>query len=270
MRFILGAPWDASLLGQKVESGISPISTFEVELRHGGRSKRVSAGFDSGMVGAALEIPSSLARSLGLEAVSTEILKDPSGRHTISVGRLEELGIPGRSDCVVQNAKTWFFEGAPILVGDFFMREIGAIVSYGKVPTLECSGPSSGRAPGPLMFPVTISNRGRTIEVDAFFDTAWESSDLVVPPRLAQEIGLEATERESAPSPTGSYSAPVGRVDLLALADVPACAVSGARTKVLDFLGRVIVGEAFFKKTGSSVGYDQTGPVFRCGEAGGS
>jgi hypothetical protein len=223
------------------------------------------AGFDSGMVGAALEIPSSLARSLGLEAVSTEILKDPSGQRTISVGRLKLLGIPGRPDCALKSVKTWFFPQAPVLVGDSFMREIGAVVSYGEIPKLECSGAAPARADGPLMFPVLISNGGKTLEVNAFFDTAWESSDLVVPARAALALGIRVTSREDAPAPSGSYNAPVGRVDRLALADAPRCAVNGARVKILDFLDRVIVGESFFKKTGSSVGYDQAGPVYRCG-----
>ena len=264
MRFISGTPWGSNLNDVRGPGRVDPISTFEVELRHGTRSVRVMAGFDSGMAGAYLEIPSSLARELGIQRLATETLMDSSGSSLIGVGRIDGISIGGESGCSVRNVKTWFFEDAPILVGNDFMREVNAVVTYGAEPSLSCKS-GAPAAEKDLRFRILIiPESGNPYATEAFFDTGWESSDLVVPPRVAKLLGLRPLGVEDSPTPTGTYRAPYARVPRVELALDRGCGVDDAKVKIFSFLDRIIIGESFFKKTGGTVGYGPGGAFYRC------
>jgi hypothetical protein len=250
-------------LGRKIR----PAASFPFDLAHL-ELERVVAGIDSGMTGAHLEIPTKLAERLGLTRTGTELLVDNSGRRMIQVAVIREVAAAGLPNCRVENAKVWFFDGAPILIGNRFMRETGAQVVYGPDgPRLVCKGPS--RSDEPPVFKIALEHGGRTFEADALFDTAWESSDVALPAAYAEALGLPNFGQESEPTPTGSYVAQVSKLDRMWVVDQPTCQVTGAKVKILPrnlpFADRIVVGESFFRKTGGTVGYGPEGPFYSCG-----
>lgn len=259
-----------SLFGRSpfLAAPLRPQASFPVELSNGTRSEHLEAGFDTGMTGAHLEIPSTLAAALGLPIMGTEMLVDASGRRPISVSYIDRLKVDGAPGCLVEGAKVWFFEGAPVLIGNDFMRDAGASISYSPDgPTITCGKPSrDGSLP---KFRISLEQGEERLEVPAAFDTAWTSSDLALPEAIADALGIPVLGEEVEPTPTGSYRALVARIDGMSLSDQPECRVENARVRILPKSSplpeRVIVGEPFFLKTAGVVGYGPDGPFYRCG-----
>jgi hypothetical protein len=246
------------LAGASPVNGIHPLASVVLELVHNGRVRGINAGLDSGMGGAHLEIPTTLAAELGLRKNGSMVLDDPSGRRMVDVATLDRVRI---GSCSLDRVTVLYFDGAPVLIGDDLMRALGLIVTYWPEGVrVNCAG---SRSSGAVRFPLVLTHHGRRREVDGWFDTAWESSDLAVPRVLAEEMSLEVMGVESAPAPGGAYEAPVSTIDRIDMRDVPGCGVENAKVKILP-AGRVIVGEPFLRKTTSTVGYGPSGPVYGC------
>lgn len=257
---------------------ISPITlmmipVFTVMLENKGKTKTAAVGFDTGLQNAHLQIPSSLASSLGILATGTENRSDATQDFVVQKGVIDKISAPGVSNCSLQNAKVLFFPDAPFLIGNDFISDVGADISYeGGSPQLTCDGPMQAQAGQPRavpIFSVALIHGGKSQTVSAFFDTGWEGTDIAIPWALAQQLGLPALKTITARTHTGTVTLTQSKLDRLALQEIP-CYVDGADVDILPIqspIQRVIVGEGFFKKIDGRIGYDSQGALFACGRS---
>jgi len=250
------------------------IPTFDVTLKNGSKTQTVNLGFDSGLDGAHIQMPSTMARSFGIVPIESRGGSDLTRSFTASTGRIERITVPGYSGCVLIGGTVLFYDGAPLLIGNDFIRDVGAEISYeSDKPSLSCHGPSSGSSSRSLpIFPVSIINKGKTVTRDALFDTGAEGLDVDVPMSVAQELSLPSLSTRQFRTHTGTVTMIVSKTDRLALKDLPECYAGGASVGILPVqspIQEVIVGEEFFKKTGGKLGYDSQGAYFTCTAAGG-
>lgn len=253
------------------------IPVFPVDLTHRGRTERIQVGFDTGMTGTHLELPTSTAKRLGLTKIGTEEFVDAFGPNLSSVARIDQISVPGKSGCGVKSAKVIFHEGAPTLIGNDFIRDIGGSISYGRNGAgLTCAG----KMPEPGLylpkFRISITHQRKVLNVDALFDTGWETADLAVPASMADQLGLPIVGQKTASTHTGNVTFSQAKADRVGVRDLGQCYVNDAvvsiypRGSSLDNLGYVIVGEPFFKRTGGRLGYDRDGAFFGCSAASGT
>lgn len=244
------------------------IPTFPVTLTNRGRSKTISVGFDTGLEGAHLQIPSSLAASLGIVPTGSEGRRDATQDFVAQKGTIEQISVPGSPGCVLNNGKVLFFDDAPTLIGNSFVQDLGADISYASgSPTFTCNVKQKSEDKVSPIFNMALTQKGKTINATAFFDTGFEGSDLAVPYSIAQQLGLPALSTNVARTHTGTVTLIRSRMDRLALADLPACYVNGANVDILPAnspIQRLIVGEDFMKKIDGKIGYDQQGAYFSC------
>jgi hypothetical protein len=260
---------------------LSPVSgllipRFQVDLVNGTKRKRVDLGFDTGMEGAHLEVPASLARELGIVRTDSELFADASGISTASVGKVDWIGLTENPSCGVKSGKVIFRENAPLLIGNDFIRDIGASIRYGSQgPSIVCS--STGTEAGQYlpMFRVAIMNRGKIVNVEALFDTGWDGADLALPQSEAADLGLVAIGTQTARTHTGTVTFVQAKAERVSLRDLGQCYVNDAivdihpRGSPMDERGMAIIGEPFFKKTGGILGYDSEGAFYTCRAASG-
>lgn len=243
------------------------IPTFEVTLQNKGRTKTASMGFDTGLSGAHIQMPTSVASSLGITPTGTQNRADATRTFVAQTGTIERITVPGVAGCSINNGKVLFFENAPLLIGNEYIRDVGAEFTYeGGVPSLKCAPVVRSSKASPI-FMVSMAHRGKAENASAFFDTGWEGTDIAVPWSIAYRLGLPALRTVTARTHTGTVTLVKSKMDRLALQDVPACYVNGADVDILPSnspIQKVIVGEGFMKKVGGRLGYDDQGPFFSC------
>jgi hypothetical protein len=249
------------------------IPKFSILLKNGSRTKAATVGFDTGLQDAHLQVPSTVADELGIVSVGAENRSDATQNFVVNRGIIDEISVPGVSNCSLRNAKVLFFDDAPFLIGNDFLRDLGGDISYAKgTSDLTCDGPNINQQPRSVpIFSVTLVQGGQAQTVSAFFDTGWEGTDIAVPAGLAQQLGLPALKTITARTHTGTVNLVKSKLDRLSLADVPQCYVDGADVDILPAnspVQRVIVGEGFFKRIDGRIGYDQKGALFSCGGSG--
>jgi predicted aspartyl protease len=250
------------------------IPTFEVMLQNKGRTKTATVGFDTGLSGAHLQIPASVATYLGITPTGTENRSDATQTFVAQTGTIESITVPGMAGCSINNAKVLFFQNAPFLIGNDFIRDVGAEFTYvGGAPRLKCNPVArSMLAPKSPIFMVSMAHRGKVIDSSAFFDTGWEGTDIAVPWSIANQLGLPPLRTVTARTHTGTVTLVKSKMDRLALQDLPACYVNGADVDILPSnspIQKVIVGEGFMKKVNGRLGYDDQGAYFSCASADG-
>lgn len=247
------------------------IPVFSVTLSHRGRSRKADIGFDSGMNGAHLEMPTELADELGITAVSEQTAIDASGEHKVFKGRIDRISIPGQPNCAVDGATVIFFDDAPTLIGNDFIDDIGASISYGaNGPRLTCSGSTQGQTRRLPKFPISIIHRGEVIPVEALFDTGWDGAEIAMPTALVERLRLPVVGSQKVRTHTQTLTIKQARADRIALRDLPGCHADEVLVDIMpkgspfDMLNQVIVGEPFLKRTNGVVGYDSDGAFFSC------
>lgn len=257
----------------KLGSVFSPYSltiipTFRVTLKNGGKTKTVDIGFDSGMPGTHIEMPSSLARELGIVSTSEELWSDLSKTSTASVGRIEQITAVDMPGCAVAAGKVIFREDFPLLIGNDFMRDTGAKITYenGR-PSIRCDGPSAD-ANGLLVpvFPIFLVHNGKVIKGEALFDTGY-TGGVSVPKYIAEALGLPNLGTITGRAHVGDVTMTVSKVDRVGIRDVAGCHLDSARVDIVPPeapLQNVLVGEEFFKAVNGQLGYDAQGPYFSC------
>lgn len=271
----------APILGQvrlvtpRLGAVISPytmmtIPTFEVTLTNGGRTKTATVGFDTGLEDAHVQIPTSLAKYLGVVGTGTEGRSDATKRFVSQTGTIDKISAGG---CSIENAKVLFFEDAPFLVGNDFIRDVGAEFTYESgVPGLKCSGTSQSRQIMSPIFAVSLIQAGKVHNASAFFDTGFSGADVVIPWSIATRLGLPTLKTTQADTHTGTVTLVKSKLDRLTLQGMSSCYVDDADVRILPAsspLQEVIVGEGFFKKVNGRIGYDKQGALFSCGAAAG-
>jgi predicted aspartyl protease len=263
------APPIAGFIPSPITGALIPV--FLVELTHRGRTEQIQVGFDTGMSGAHLEIPTSTANKLGLTAIDTEEFIDASGVHLSSVAHIDKISLPGKSGCFVPRAKVIFHDGAPTLIGNDFIRDIGGSIRYGsKGASLTCTGGIAEPGLHLPKFRISIVHRNKVLNVDALFDTGWETADVAMPASMADQLGLSIIGQKTASTHTGNVTLYQAKADKVGLSDLSQCFVNDAVVSIYprgsswDDLGHVVVGEPFFKRTGGTLGYDSDGAFFGC------
>jgi predicted aspartyl protease len=250
-----------------------PIPIFPVLLQNKGKSQAANVGFDTGLANAHLQIPSALASYLGISSTGSENRSDATQDFVAQTGIIEKVTATGGVGCSVSNAKVLFFPDAPFLIGNDFIRDAGLEFTYENgVPSMKCTpvNKSMQSTKSPI-FMVSMTQKGKTQNASAFFDTGWEGSDIAVPMSIAQQLGLPALSTSTAKTHTGTVTLIKSKMDRLALQDIPACNVNGANVDILPVnspIQRVIVGEGFYKKVNGSIGYDNQGAFFSCPASG--
>lgn len=257
----------------KLGSVFSPYSltvvpTFRVTLKNGIKTKTVDIGFDSGMPDTHIEMPTALANELGIIATSEETWADLSRSSVVSAGRIELITVSDRPGCSVAGGKVIFQKDAPLLIGNDFMRDTGAKITYenGK-PSIRCDGPSAD-AKGLLVpvFPIFLVHNGRVIKTEALFDTGYQRG-VAMPQRMAQELGLPSLGTLTGWAHQGNATVTLSKVDRLGLQAVAGCHIGPANVDIFSPdapIQSVLVGEEFFKAVNGQLGYDAQGPYFSC------
>jgi hypothetical protein len=209
-----------------------------------------------------------LARELGIIKTGVEQFVDASGVSYSSIGKIDWIGVAADQGCGVRSGKVIFHEGAPLLIGNDFIRDIGASIKYGSSgPALSCSSGEVNPGLHVPMFRISITNGGKVLNAEALFDTGWEGADLALPWTMAEELGLVVTGTTRARTHTGVVTYSQAKADRLGLRDFGECYINGA---VVDIhprgssLNKVIVGETFFEKTSGMLGYDEDGAFYSC------
>jgi hypothetical protein len=248
------------------------IPTFQVMIQNRGLTKTATVGFDTGLADAHLQMPTSLANSLGIVPTGTQNRSDATQTFVAQTGIVDSITVPGVSGCSVRNGKVLFFPNAPFLVGNNFIRDVGAEFTYESgTPELKCNPVVKSSKTSPI-FVVSMANKGRVQNASAFFDTGWEGTDIAVPYSVAYQLGLPALNTVTARTHTGSVSLIKSKMDRLAIQDLPACYVNGAEVDILPSnspIQKIIVGEGFMKKVNGQLGYDSQGAYFSCSAADG-
>lgn len=245
------------------------IPEFNITLKNGTKTQVAKVGFDSGMIGAHLQIPTYLARYLGIIATGSEGRLDATQAFRAQVGRIDRITAPGISGCALAGGKVLFYDGAPTLIGNDFIRDVGAEIRYeGGFQILSCAGPSPDTEHMALpVFPVVLIHKGKVLKVDAAFDTGWERDDVAVPQSIAQQLGLQSLKTSTSRTHTGTVTLTLSELDRLGMQDLPQCYVDAAHVAILppeSPIQVVIVGEGFFNRVKGNLGYDQQGPYFSC------
>lgn len=247
------------------------IPTFLIKLTHGGKSKTVVAGFDTGLEGADIEIPSSMAYELGISVQTTMVASDSTMTFNQSIGTIDEISVPSVSNCVLRPGIVSFFNGATqVLIGINFLKALGAEIAYQGTPTLTCRGYSAGTeqmiAPS---FAITLVQGQKVLNTTALFDTGF-TSDLLVTAQVAQMMGLRATGIQQAKTHTGTVGLGIAKLDRLSLKDIPQCNLTDVDVRIQSAsspLQDILVGEGFIEKVGGRIGYDRQGALFSCENA---
>jgi len=245
----------------------SVMPHFDITIKNAGRSKTVSAGFDTGMNTADLEIPSSLASALGIVPTKFSQVADTSKVYTQKVGFAEEISVPSAPGCTLKQAAVNFSdELTQVLIGSTFFQSVGGEISYeGGSPVIKCTGSKSLGVLAPA-FNVTLSNGVKVLKAPALFDTGF-SADLSLGEDQARQMGLVVTGYEDARTHTGTVRLGIASMERLSVSDVPTCQLMKAKVMVMPAsspLQNMLVGESFLRKVGGKVGYDQAGAYFTC------
>ena len=248
------------------------IPTFDITLKNGKNTQVAKVGFDTGMHGTHLQISSYLARYLGIQSIGKEGRVDATKSFQADVGRIDRIIATGYSGCALAGAKVIFYDGAPDLIGNDFIRDVGAEISYeGEYPFLKCKGPSPDTENMEVpIFPVVLIHNGKVIKTDAMFDTGWERDDIAIPQSIAKDLGLSALKTVTGRTHTGTVTLTVSQMDRLTMQDLPECHVDTANVAILPIespIQQSIVGEGFFTRINGQLGYDQQGPFFSCSAA---
>ncbi len=245
------------------------IPQFQVTLKNGSRSKTVSAGIDTGMETADIEIPQSLATELAITPVKFAQVADTTQVFQQSMGVIDELSIPSMSGCSLKKAVVAYssvIQG--ILVGDNFLKSVGASVSYETgspvmACTLAAADRSSQLAPA---FNVSLINGQKIYQSAALFDTGF-TGDVTVTQELAAQLGLKIKGYETATTHSGTVQLGLAALDRLVVKDLPGCFATGLTANVVPAsapLQNMLVGESFLSKVSGAVGYDNLGAYFMC------
>jgi len=245
------------------------IPEFNITLKNGTNTHIAKVGFDSGMTGAHLQISSYLAHYLGIVATGSEDRQDATQVFRAQVGRIDRITAPGISGCTLAGGKVLFFDGAPLFIGNDFIRDVGAEISYeGGFQILSCAGPAPDTENMSLpVFPVVLIHKGKVLKLDAAFDTGLERDDIAVPQSIAQQLGLPSLKTSTSRTHTGTVTLTLSKLDRLGMRDLPQCYVDFANVAILppgSPIQIAIVGEGFFDRVKGKLGYDQQGPYFSC------
>lgn len=260
--------WAPFLGGLRLKQlGDAIIPKFEILIKNGTKTKTVLAGFDTGMQGSDIEMPTSMAMELGITQISLAKATDASMSFDLKQGIADEVSVPASSGCTLKKAMVGFFDGAAeVLIGNNFLASLGAEISYesGK-PALVCTGMAGGGLLSPA-FSMNLIQGQKVLTVPAYFDTGF-SSDIAIPQSTAAQLGIPVTGAIDAKTHTGVIHLGTGKMDRLGLRDLPNCFSTGVSVVVIPPDGplqNILVGESFIEKVGGRVGYDAQGAYFAC------
>lgn len=244
------------------------IPSFDVTIKNRGISKTVKVSFDTGLEFAHLQLPLDIARELGVLPTRTEMAADASKTFIVKIGQIDSISIAGIKECAVINPDVVFYDKAPILIGNKFINDIGATISYvNGVPTLSCDLRQKPNGVSSPTFAIVLTNDGREVEYEAIFDTGF-TGYLIVPSQVELNMGLTTHQTEKARTHTGTVDLKVAKAKRMVVKGLPYCPIDDFDVHIAPFtspIRSVIVGEAFFKEVDGALGYDTKGAFFTCG-----
>jgi hypothetical protein len=243
------------------------IPSFDVTIKNKGVSKTLKVNFDTGLGYAHLQLPSTVARELGVTPTGSELFSDASKTFFAKTGRIDSLLISGNKECIVANPTVVFYDNAPLMIGNKFINDIGAKISYvDGVPKIYCDLSQKPNGVSSPTFVIVLTNDGISREYDAVFDTGF-SSILSVPALVGWDLNLEPYKTEKARTHTGTVDLKVAKVKQMVVKGLPSCPINDFEIHIMppsSPIKSLVVGEEFFEKVNGTLGYDTKGAFFSC------